>query len=275
VTAACLATETPLLTGGVGNPGQIAPGACVPDRVELAAAGASQLWGRGTAPESGQAGRERSIALPPEVAPESADQAAVDLGRVVRERLAALLPAGSAELVSRACADLASLAADLGRIGVDGDALVWVPHGERVPVQELGALLRGGPDAGVSILIGTTSPEAATELSALVGTTLAYRVTHRELADVLAVGTGTRLLPPPIAAALAGSRPVAEPPNPYVARGFSPEAAAPDLVPSPVLPARALLSLGQTEFVLAARSPQQRLIANGTMVPSRLPARPQ
>jgi hypothetical protein len=44
-----------------------------------------------------------------------------------------------------------------------------------------------------------------------------------------------------------------------------------DLVPSPVIPARTLLTLGRGEFVLAATWPRQRLIAPGLMVPARLP----
>ena len=117
-----------------------------------------------------------------------------------------LLPADSAELAARACGDLAALAADLRRIGVDGDALVWVPHGEQVPAQALAALLRDGPEAGLSVLIGTTSPAAAAELSGLVGATLMYRVADRDLAASLATRTGTRLLPLPIAAAVSGQR---------------------------------------------------------------------
>jgi hypothetical protein len=44
-----------------------------------------------------------------------------------------------------------------------------------------------------------------------------------------------------------------------------------DLVPSPVIPARTLLTLGRGEFILAATWPRRRLIAPGLMVPARLP----
>jgi hypothetical protein len=40
-----------------------------------------------------------------------------------------------------------------------------------------------------------------------------------------------------------------------------------------VIPARALLTLGKEEFVLAVSAPRQRLIALGRMVPARLPGR--
>jgi hypothetical protein len=267
---ACLATGTPLLanasTEAAAYPVLVARPAGAGVAGAAGAAGASQLWGRGTLRE----GR-------------SADPAAIDLGRVVRERSAAILPADSQELAARACADLASLAADLRRIGVDGDALVWVPCGERVPAQAVAVLLRDSPEAGLSVLIGTTSPAAAGELGGLTGATLAYRVAGQDLAASLATRTGTRLLPASVAAALSGrQRPGADPWTAAPAPGGHPStggpgypsgAVPPDLVPSPVIPARNLLTLGQAEFVLAVSWPRQRLIELGRMVPARLPQR--
>jgi hypothetical protein len=218
----------------------------------------------------------------PAAGPEPTDPPAVDLGRVVRERAAVLLPADSPELAAGACADLTALAADLRRIGVDGDALVWVPRGEQVPAQAFAALLRDAPDAGLSVLTGTTSPAAAAELGDLVGAMLIYRVADRDLATSLAPRTGTRLLPAPIAAVMVGKPPgtdrgptapapgaAAFPSGPVSPGG--PVASAPDLVPSPVIPARTLLALGPAEFILAAGWPRQRLIASGRAVPARLP----
>jgi hypothetical protein len=190
----------------------------------------------------------------------------LDLRHVVLERSAALLRAGTAELAARACADLGALAADLRQIGIDGDVLVWVPRGEDVSAQTLAALLRDGPDAGLSLLIGTTSPPAATQLSGLTGSTLIRRVTDRDLAASLAARTGTRLLPAPIAAMLAGQPSATDPGS---------AASAPELVPSPVIPVRSLLALGQAEFVLAVTAPRQRLVAPGRLVPARLPHRPR
>jgi hypothetical protein len=217
------------------------------------------------------------------------------LGRVVRERLAGLLPAGTTELAVRACAELASLARDLRRIGVDGDALVWAPYGERVPAQALAGLLRGGPEAGLAVMVGTTSAEAAAELAALTGTALIYRVADPGLAARLATRTGTRLLPRSLAAALAGSLPGAAPGPTAPAPGdlrypgaAAPPPAAPgypaglaasplpgppagaDLVPGSAVAARALLELAQGEFVLAVSWPRPRLIAPGQTVPARL-----
>jgi hypothetical protein len=271
----CIATGTPLLANchlqGAEHAVQVADiadsGAGVrtvgAGTVRAGGAGASRLWGRGTSQER-----------------RSADPGPVDLGRVVRERSAALLPANSPELAARACGDLASLAADLHRIGVDGDALVWVPRGEQVPAQALATLVRDGTPVGLSVLIGTTSPTAAAELSGIVGTTLIHRLADPALAASLAARTGMRLLPRPLATALAGQRPDSEqgaalpardaPAYPGAAATATATAAA-DLVPSPVIPARVLLTLGRAEFVLAVSWPRQRLIAPGLMVPARLP----
>ncbi|MCW2894255.1 MAG: hypothetical protein JWO75_3744 [Actinomycetia bacterium] len=271
----CIATGTPLLANchlqGVEHAVQVADtadsGAGVrtvgAGTVRAGGAGASRLWGRGTSQER-----------------RSADPGPVDLGGVVRERSAALLPANSPELAARACGDLASLAADLHRIGVDGDALVWVPRGEQVPAQALATLVRDGTPVGLSVLIGTTSPTAAAELSGIVGTTLIHRLADPGLAASLAARTGMRLLPGPLATALAGQRPDSEhgatlpAPDAPAYQGAAvtaASAAAVDLVPSPVIPARVLLTLGPAEFVLAVSWPRQRLIAPGLIVPARLP----
>ncbi len=275
--AACAATGVPLLALGSSGAGRAARSAAarVPATVGAGAvgatsAGASGLWGRAPAPER-----------------DPGDQGAGELGRVVRERSAALLPADTAELASHACAELVSLAGDLRRVGVDGDALVWVPCGEQAPAQALADLLRCGRDVGLAVMIGTTSPTAADELCGLTGSALIYRVAHQELAASLVTRTGTRLLPRPLAAALIGEGAstglrsgVPGPGGPlYPGAAAQPTATAPagavapmvELVPGPVIPARALLELGQAEFVLAVSRPRQRAITTGRMVPARLP----
>jgi hypothetical protein len=256
LTVACQATGVPLGPSGSREKALDAAYAAGAVTRTTEAAGASRLWGRGMH----------------EVSPGPTGRTVVDLGRVVRERSAALLPAGSDDLAARACADVSSLAADLRRIGVDGDTLVWVPHGERVPAWALAALLRDSLDTGVSVLIGTTSPVAAAELGELTGTVLVYRVADRDLAARLAAHTGTRLLPAAVAAAQAGQRPGA---GSGAGTGAGPGGgSAADLVPCPVIPAPALRALGPAEFILAASSPA-RLIATGRLVPARLPGRAQ
>lgn len=185
------------------------------------------------------------------------------LGRAISERAAVLLPAGTPELATRACAALTTLAADLRRIGVDGDALAWVPHGEQVPAPALGALLRAARGTGLAVLIGTTSPSAAAELCELAGLTLVRRVADPELAARLAARAGTRLLPPAVAAVHDSSLP------PVVA--VPPAVGPADLVRCPVVPAGELLTLGPADFVLARGGPRQRLVTRGQLVPARLP----
>jgi hypothetical protein len=270
VTAACLATGVPLLADR--TPDAAGQRVAAGQAVQVADAGASRLWGRGTSQEPDS---------PPALADRPADPPPLDLTRVVRDRTAVLLPADSAEAVAGACADLASLAADLRRIGVDGDALVWVPQGERVPAQAIAPLLRDAPHAGLSVLIGTTSPASATELSGLTGTMLSFRVTDRDLAASLAARTGTRLLPAAAAAALNSPGGLSSPgvlnspgdPGNQPAGAASPPAVpAPELVPRPAIPAAALLGLGESEFAVAASSPP-RLVATARLVPARLPGR--
>jgi hypothetical protein len=291
VRAACLATGVPLRAaspsaamGAAGAAGYATRGGFTPRLASGKArpAGASGLWGRNSDADNQADG-----------------PAPADLGRVLREREAALLTAESPEQGSHTCAELTSLAGDLRRIGVDGDALVWVPRGERVPAAALDELLGQAPEAGLAVLIGTTSPAAATELSALVGTVLIHRVADQALAASLAARTGTRLLPRslagsgypagcgyPGAAAPVGFAPAAGRPVGVAPAGTAPAGAAvpsagladtgtamPDLnlVPSPVVGAGTLLTLGQSEFVLAVSRPRHRIIAPGLMVPARLP----
>jgi hypothetical protein len=136
VAAACAATGTPLRLGGRVPVSSEPPGAGSP--------GAS-----------------------------SAD-AGVDLVGVVSDRSAVLLPADSPSLAHVACTGVARLAAELRRIGVDGDGLVWVPNGELLPGQALAGLIRDGGAAGLPVLIGTTSPPTVTELAGSASAVLTF-----------------------------------------------------------------------------------------------------
>jgi hypothetical protein len=290
--AACRATGTPLRQED-GRGEQALAGRAPGD---AGAASASQLWGRAAAgrppapprPAGGGAGgiSDGDLSGDPGIRdlgirdlsddPGNRDLGGVDLTGVLGERSAVLLAAGSPELADRACAGLTALAGRLRRIGVDGDALVWAPHAERLPPQALGALLRDGASAGLAVLAGTTSPAVATELAGLAGTAFVGRVADAGLATTLAARTGSRLLPPSAAAAL-GHQPLAGPaataglpPGPPAAPGAGPVPAG-ELVPCPVVPARVLLALGHDEFVLAVSAPRPRQIAPGRLVPARLP----
>jgi hypothetical protein len=182
---------------------------------------------------------------------------------VVGERSAALVPVESAESAARAAARLTALGAQLRRIGVDGDALVWVPSAERLPAQVLAELVIDGAAAGLPVLAGAVSPAAAVKLAGLVGTLLVHRVTDRDLAARLAARAGTRLLPAAVAAARAGQPLPAPAGQPVEEQGV--------LTPCPVIEPPALLSLRPAEFVLVASVPRRRLVARARLVPARLP----
>jgi hypothetical protein len=246
VAAACEATGTPLLAG--------ADRAWLSDPTGAGSGGdsASWLWRRGPA----------DPAAPVPVAPEPAG-----LRRVIAERSAVLLSASSPELAALACAGLTALAADLRRIGVDGDALVWVPRAERIPPLAVAALLRAGAAAGLGVLTATTISGPAADLAGVTGVTLIGRVADPGLAARLAPLTGTRLGPPAVVPP-AGRGPILPGDQPLPGSGLP----AADLVPGPAVPVRELLTLGPAQFVLAVSTPRRRLARRVRLVPARLRA---
>ncbi len=208
------------------------------------------------------------------------ERAGTDLGPVISERSAMLVRVASPQLAERACADLADLAAALRRIGVDGDALVWVTGGERLPARAVAALISDGRTAGLAVLIGTASPAAAVDLAGLVGARLVHRIADPSLAAILAASTGRQPGVPrqpvtvPSAPALSAAsaapgtltRPISVQSPPV-----GPAGAYPGISPGPAVPASALLSLRPREFVLTVNGPRPRLVELGRLVPARLP----
>jgi hypothetical protein len=245
-------------------------------------ASASRLWGRA---REDPPGSPRAVLT------------SVDLHQVILERSAARLPADSPEEAARACADVAALAQHLRAIGVDGDGLVWIPRGELVSAEDMATLVLDAPAAGLSVLIGATSPTAAADLAGRVGATLTLRVTDPVLASRLAELTGTRMVPASAVAAHAGMAgapagswsPPGMPTMPTFPATAMPAAASAqaagtalpgvpamqgtDLVRCPVIPPRTLHALRRWEFVLAVNVPRRRVIALGRLIPARLPRR--
>jgi hypothetical protein len=243
--AACRATGTPL-PGGAG-PGRLS----APAGAGSSEGTASRLWGRGPAAPA-----------PDGTVPAAAAPAVPEptwLRRVIGERSAAILPASSTELAALACDRLARLAANLRRIGADGDALIWVPRAELIPAPALAALLREGAAAGLGALTATTVPGAAANLGRQTAVTMIGRIADPALAAGLAPLTGTRLIP------------VAVTPSDGA---LSADASSSALVPAPAVSARELLALGPAEFVLAVSAPQRRLVRSARLVPARLPCAP-
>jgi hypothetical protein len=124
------------------------------------------------------------------------ERADADLGPVIIERSAALLRVGSPESAARACAGITALAAGLRRIGVDGDALIWVTDGERLTAQSVAALIGDGRACGLAVMVGAVSAAATAELAGLVAAVLVHRIADPSLAETLAVHTGPRLAAP-------------------------------------------------------------------------------
>jgi hypothetical protein len=210
------------------------------------------------------------------------ERAGLDLAPVVGERSAALLRVGSAELAARACADVAALAAGLSRIGVDGDGLIWVTGGERLPANAVAALIGDGRVAGLAVLIGTSSPATAAQLAGLVDARLVLRIADPSLAATLAASAGGV----PVGGVPVDGQPGDD--HQPVVGGQSPATSlvlVPGMLPGPGGPpakpapgithsavsAGVLLSLGPGEFVLTVSEPTRRLVPLGRLVPARLP----
>ena len=174
------------------------------------------------------------------------ERAGADLGPVIIERSAALLRVGSVADADRATAEIAVLAARLARIGVDGDALVWITGCQWLSAQAAAAVIGDGRAAGLAVLIGAASPAAIANLAGVAGALLIHRIADPSLAGSLA---GASCPSASASGTALGSG---------AARGQA-------------VSAGALLSLKPGEFVLAANGPRRRLVELGRLVPARLP----
>jgi len=223
------------------------------------------------------------------------------LARVVRERSAMLLSLRAQGMTAQVCAGILALCEDVRRIGADGDGLVWLygyePSGDESPAGTVASLVAGGAVAGLPMLVTTASPPAVTDLAGRVSVVLVHRLADPVMANILAARTGTKLVPaglaatewtttvPPVATVPpaapfsqagslqpgAGMQPgMTVPPGVIMQPGSSIQPGL-AMQPVPAVPARALLSLGPAEFVLAVRSPRFRLVKLGRSVPARLP----
>ena len=205
-----------------------------------------------------------------------------DLVPVISERSAALLRVGSPDAAAAACAGVAALATALRRIGVDGDALIWVTGGERLPASAVAALISAGRAAGLATVVGTTSATAAADLAGLAGAVLVHRIADPPSATALAgVANGEQRIAGDLASAPAPPGLGAAPAVPFggargalgeslMARGGASSAAV-GISPGSPVSAGALLSLRRGEFVLALKGGRRRLVRRGRLVPARLP----
>ncbi len=180
----------------------------------------------------------------------------IDLGRVVRERAVVLFSLGSAGHASAAARlawligqDILATDADLQEIGVDGDGLVWFDHCEGLPQPMLRDLISRGTEAGLPVMLTTSSARAGGGVADQVRALVIHRMPDAESAERFARQTGERLLP-----------------EPWAGPGDQ------ELTATSRVTADALQQLGRGRFALVVREPAGRLVAAGRTVPAALPA---
>ncbi|HLX46907.1 MAG TPA: hypothetical protein VKS82_01105 [Streptosporangiaceae bacterium] len=221
----------------------------------------------------------------------------LDLGRVVRDRTVVLFSLdksvhgrAAATMAGLVIHDVLAVCAELRRIGVPGDGLVWLDQCGGVTMATLAELISRGAAAGLPALLTTTAAGRAQPLAQQVNVLLLHRLTDPAVAGWFAGFTGEKLAPasgadlmtadstPRMpASAAAGSRsrpaPAGGPPNgEYDPQFGSLSQLGPfGLVRRPVVAAQSLSRLGNGEHVLIVQRPQQRVVTLGLTVPSRIP----
>ncbi|HEX3753235.1 MAG TPA: hypothetical protein VHW06_21890 [Streptosporangiaceae bacterium] len=192
---------------------------------------------------------------PAPAAPSGAGGGPIDLGRVVRERAVVLFSLGSAGDGSAAARlawligqDILATDRDLREIGIDGDGLAWFDHCEGLPQHTLRELIGSGSEAGLPVILTTTSARAAAGLAAQVSALVIHRMPDPDSAAQFAAQTGERLVP-----------------EAWAAPG------EPELTPVPQVPATTLQELRRGRFTLVVRQPAGRLVTAARTVPAALP----
>ena len=214
----------------------------------------------------------------------------VDLGRVVRERAVVLvsLDAGrlgrpalmTANLVAR---DLLALCAELHRIGVPGDGLLWFDQCAGIAPATLAELITRGAEAGLSALLTSTAPEQVESLAEQASVLILHRLADPAVAPRFAAFTGEKFVP--AGGPLAVVRETAAAAAPHLASSNHPVVAAEPaaqlgqlgpygLVRAPAVAGPSLGRLGNGEHVLVVSRPRHRLVTLALTVPARLTGRP-
>jgi hypothetical protein len=216
----------------------------------------------------------------------------VDLGRVVRERAVVLFsaegPAGGRAAVTMAglvAHDVLAVCAELRRIGVPGDGLVWLDQCAGLAPAALAELIDRGGRAGLPALLTTTSPDRVQGLAEQANVLVLHRLTDHTVAERFAGFTGEKLMPVGAdfavaadsqsrAKAIAGNWPkprAGAAPSPDEIAGQLSQLGPYGLVRRPVVPAQSLSRLGNGEHVLIVARPQRRLVTLGLTVRARAP----
>jgi len=254
-----------------------------------------------------QLGQLRASPLGRWLRPAGAARTHIDIGRVVRERAVVLFSLGSpghasaaARLAWLAGQDILAADEDLCEIGIDGDGLAWFDHCEGLPQPMLRDLITCGAEAGLPVLLTTTSARAGAGVADQVNALLIHRMPDADSAERFAGQTGERLIPepgagPPPAGPAGGTPRAARPGTPpisapsvapatpalpaggtgrYIATATRARAASPapsSFARQPRVPAARLQQLGRGEFALVVRRPAERLVAAARTVPASVP----
>jgi hypothetical protein len=233
----------------------------------------------------------------------------LDLGRVVRERAVVLFSADAAHLGRPAVTlaglvahDVLAVGAELRRIGVPGDGLVWFDECGGMAPAALGELISRGAAAGLPALLTTTSPDQAQALASHANVLVVHRLIDAAAAERFAGLTGEKLVqagpeltvpvaprpraarpraagPPASAQTAAGAWLMSQQSAAAGAHGGQPAGSLTQLGPyglvrRPVVPAQALTRLGNGEHVLIVSRPRRRLVTLGLTVRARIPRQP-
>ncbi|MQA86109.1 MAG: hypothetical protein GEV03_16130 [Streptosporangiales bacterium] len=187
----------------------------------------------------------------------------IDLERVVRDRAVVLFSLDStvhgraatkvADLVAR---DVVALAAELRRIGVDGDGLVWVdgPHGpgEGMGRDVLAELVTRGREAGLPAMLTVSADSSypAERIVDLAGTYLIHRVNDPGGAERASRLAGETLGVDEATEIDAGS--------------------SPTFVKRPVVAPEAIQRLEDGRFVLVVKTPKHRVVRDAHTIPAEI-----
>jgi hypothetical protein len=218
---------------------------------------------------------------PEPLAGRSATSARISLSGIVRDRAVALFSLDQATygrpaamIANLVALDTAAVFAASRRLQAGGDGLAWFSHCEAVDHPALAALLGAGAQAGLAVLLGTASPEAAERVAGLANVLVIHRLDDAGLAARLAPLTaaaahrgepGAAAAPPafPVAQAAAAG------PSPLLgswAADPGPGAAGSTLAGAPLVSPDALCRLRQDEFALTVKSPLRRVVPAGRFV---------
>ena len=208
--------------------------------------------------------------LRPEPAPgRSAGSARISLSGIVRDRAVALFcldqaaSGRSAAMIANLVAlDAAAAFAASQRLEVAGDGLAWFSRCEAVDQPVLAALVATGAQAGLALLLGTTSPQAAGRVADLVNVLVIHRLDDPGLAARLAPLTAAA--PPHPGEPVPAGGPVAPgsavAAGGHVGAGGSVGGGVPVAAGVPLVSPAALGQLRPDEFALAVKGPVRRVV---------------